>query len=99
MAKLTKPTESPLHPVALTSLTGATFLREMVNAQGQTIMFYECPKFGQDACILAVHKESLAACATSFYDLDDLMTTNGDYNVIFVGREAWCAFEFDSVPA
>ena len=61
--------------------------KKNTNSKGQEIEFYECPKSGDTAPVIAVCHELKAASDTFFFDTDD-MFEGSDYIPVFI-KENW----------
>jgi hypothetical protein len=56
----------------------------MTNSLGQEIIFVEHPLRGDEYPVICVCKELELASASTFYELDDMMSDHGDYEPNFV---------------
>jgi len=57
---------------------------KLINKDGQEIVFYEHPLRGDEAPIICVCHELQLAASSGFYDLDDMMALETDYEPSFM---------------
>jgi hypothetical protein len=61
-----------------------TVYGEMINSNGQQIVFVEHPLKGDEAYVIAVCHELKLADSTSFFELDDMVADHGEYEPSFI---------------
>ena len=70
-----------------TNMDKACIIDEMTNKFGQRIKFYEHPILGGDCDVIAMCGDVVVH--TTFFDMDDLMSSYDDYHVVIVGDKAY----------
>ncbi len=58
-----------------------------VNKEGQTIEFYEHPLHGDSAQVICVSHELKLAAYSNFYEIDDMVSDDREYEPSFVNGE------------
>jgi hypothetical protein len=66
---------------------------EIINNQKQLIEFYEHPIFGGDGTVIAVCHELSIAKSTTFYELDDMVASHGEYTPLFIDGKIVYGYE------
>ena len=74
--------------------TNPTKYGEIINKKNQLIEFYEHPRYGEDAPVIAVCHSLKIASSTDFYELDDMTSIFEDYRPMFIEGVLRYGYEF-----